>query len=196
MGPFVTIFDLIFVLVFLATLGSLLTAGILAASGRTKSALGIMRACSIGLGVYFTALIAVSFVQPQRVLQVGDVRCFDDWCISVEHVERTVENGNARYGVALRLISEAKRVSQRAPDAAVYLTDDQGRRYDPLPDPAQIPLGVLLHPGESLPTSRSFTLPEDAHQIGLIVNHGTGPANFIIGDEASIFHKRTIVKFP
>jgi hypothetical protein len=155
-----------------------------------------MRACSIGLAVYFTALIAVSFASPQRVLHLGDVRCFDDWCISVEHVDRTVENGNARYDVALRIASHALRVSQRALDATVYLTDDTGRRYDPAPDSHQIPLGVLLHPGESLPTSRAFTLPEDAHQVGLIANHGAGPASFVIGDEASFFHKRTIVKFP
>jgi hypothetical protein len=140
-----TLFELVFALTFVATVGSLLTAAILAAFGRFDRALGIMRACSIGLAVYFTALIAVSFASPQRVLHLGDVRCFDDWCISVEHVDRTVENGNARYDVALRIASHALRVSQRALDATVYLTDDTGRRYDPAPDSHQIPLGVLLH---------------------------------------------------
>jgi hypothetical protein len=192
MGPFVTLFDLLFALAFLASAGCLLTAVVLALRGRGTRALGILRIWAIGAAIYMTALVSVSFAQPRRVLHLGDLRCFDDWCITVENVLRS----GARYDVALRVSSRALRVSQRAPDAAVYLTDDRGRRYDPLPDASAVPLSVLLQPGESIPASRSFTVPEDARQVGLIVNHGTGPGSLVIGDEASLFHKRTIVRFP
>jgi hypothetical protein len=196
MGPFVTLFDLLFALVFLASAGCLLAAAFFAMRGRGPRALDLLRTWATGLALYMTALITVSFAQPQRVLHLGELRCFDDWCITVETVQRSADRGNARYDVALSVSSRALRVNQRALDAAVYLIDDHGRRYDPLPDASAVPLSVLLHPGESIPTSRTFTLPDDARQVGLIVNHGTGPANFVIGDEASLFHKRTIVRFP
>ena len=192
MGPFVTIFDLLFALVFLASAGCLLAAVVLALRGRGTRAMNVLRIWATGAAVYMTALVSVSFAQPRRVLHLGDLRCFDDWCITVENVQRS----GARYDVALRVSSRALRVSQRAPDAAVYLIDDRGRRFDPLPDTSAVPLSVLLHPGESIPASRSFALPEDARQVGLVVNHGTGPANFVIGDEASLFHKRTVIRFP
>jgi len=195
MGPIGTIFDLVFVLAFLASAGFLLTAAILALRGRGARALRVLRIWGTGAAVYFTALVAVSFASPQRVLQVGELRCWDDWCLTVQNVDRTVESGNARYTVGLRIVSRAGRVNQRAPDAAVYLTDDQGRRYDPVPAAGEIPLGVLLHPAESIDTSRTFVLPEHARNVGLIANHGSGPGNFIIGDEASFFHKRTVVRF-
>jgi hypothetical protein len=191
-----TVFDLLFVLVLLTSAGCLLAAAILALCGRAAGALHLLRIWGMGAAIYLTAVIVVSFTQPQHVLHVGDLRCWDDWCLTVEKVQRSAENGHARYDVALRLSSRALRVSQRALDAAVFLTDDRGRRYDPLPDDSAIPLSFLLHPGECIATSRTFTVPQDAGQIGLIADHGTGPGNFIIADEHSFFHKRTIVRFP
>ena len=196
MGPFVTLFDLVFALAFLASAASLLAAALFAIFRRGARALHILKIWAMSAAVYFTLLLAVSFAQPQHVLHVGDLRCWDDWCLTVENVRQSPENGRARYDVALRISSHALRVSQRALDAKVYLVDHQGRRYDPLPDDSAIPLNILLHPGESIPTSRTFTLPPDAREVGLIANHGVGPASFIIGDESSFFHKRTVVKFP
>jgi hypothetical protein len=192
----VTIFDLLFVLVFLATAGCLLTIAVLAIIGRGGGALHLLRIWATGAAIYFTALLSVSFAQPQRVLQLGEIRCLDDWCLTVDNAQRTAADGTARYVVSFTLSSQARRVSQRALDASVYLIDDSGRHYQPLPDPSAVPFDVLLHPGESIPTTRTFQLPEDARQVGLIVNHGSGPANFVIGDEHSFFHKRTIVKLP
>ncbi|HEY4365325.1 MAG TPA: hypothetical protein VGN17_30465 [Bryobacteraceae bacterium] len=196
MGPFTTIFDLVFALVLLASVASLLAAALFAIFRRGARALHVLKIWAMGAAVYLTLLLAVSFAQPQRVLHTGDLRCWDDWCMTVERVQRSTESGEARYDVALRISSRALRVNQRALDAKVYLVDDQGHRYSPVKDDSAIPLNVLLHPGESLPTARSFTLPEDARNVGLIANHGDGPGNFIIGDEASFFHKRTVVRFP
>jgi hypothetical protein len=196
MGPFVTVFDLLFALVLLTSVGCLLAAAILAIRKRGARALRVLKIWGTGAAIYFTALVAVSLASPQQVLQVGEPRCWDDWCMTVKNVQRSAGNGVARYHVALEVFSRAGRITQRARDASVILTDASGRHYDPEPDPAQIPLSVLLHPAESVDTSRVFVLPEDARQVGLIANHGTGPGNFIIGDEASFLHKRTIVRFP
>jgi hypothetical protein len=192
----VTIFDLLFLLVAFASVGCLLTCAVVAISGNHSRALRLLEFWGMGAAIYLMAILVVSFTEPQRVLRVGQLRCWDDWCLTVEKVERSSENGSARYDVALRISSRALRVNQRARDAAVFLTDDRGNRYAPQPDDSAIPLNFLLHPGESIPTQRTFTVPEDAAHIGLIADHGSGPANFVIGDEHSFFHKRTIVKFP
>ena len=51
--------------------------------------------------------------------------------------------------VDLRLSSEAKRVTQRANGAWIYTRDRNDTHYDPMASPAEVPLDVLLQPGES-----------------------------------------------
>jgi hypothetical protein len=126
-------------------------------------------------------------------MNLGELRCFDDWCISVEHADRQAST----YAVTFKLSSQARRVSQREKDLHVYLTDSQGRRFDPAPDPSAIPFDVLLGPGESVETTRSFTLPGDERHVGVMVAHEGSycfPGCFIIGDEVNPLHKRTIVR--
>jgi hypothetical protein len=87
------------------------------------------------------------------------------------------------YRVDLRLTSRARRVSQRENNVVVYLTDQQGRRYDPVADTAATPIHVLLQPQESVVASRSFLVPAEAKDLGLVVAHEGGfPIGwFIIG---------------
>jgi hypothetical protein len=131
------------------------------------------------------------------VLNVGDPWCFDDWCLSVEKVSRTSAPPEISYAVSLRIFSRARRVSQRAKGAWIFVIDGRGNRYAPEPDPSAVPLDVLLQPGESVATSRVFKVPVDTGEIGLITGHGGPgcfPGCFIIGDDSSLFHKRTFVR--
>jgi hypothetical protein len=134
-------------------------------------------------------------VAPQRVLHVGDPWCFDDLCLSVEHVSRTAAPAQVAYDVSLLIFSRARRVSQRANGAWVYAIDGRGNRYAPEPDTSSVSLDVLLQPGESIRTSRVFKVPAGAGELGLVTGHGPSwISNFIIGDEASLFHKRDFVR--
>jgi hypothetical protein len=195
----VTIFDFLFIAVVFASLATLLTAAIAAIRGHRAHALAILRKFAVCAIAYLSIVVVVALFSPQRVLNIGEPWCFDDWCLSVENVSRTPVPPLVSYNVSLRIFSQARRVSQRAKGAWICVIDQRGNRYAPEPDPSAVPLDVLLQPGESVTTSRLFKLPADAAGLGLITSHG-GPACFpgcfIIGDSASLFHKRTFVRLP
>lgn len=192
MGPINTPHDLVFALCFLTAAAILIAAAVQALSGHWRSALRLLTGWAIGVAVYFAALIAISLTTPRQVLRLGEARCFDDWCVTAERASREPTSDGAVITVGLRVWSRARRVYQSAPDSGVFLTDPQDRRWDPLPDPSATPFSVRLGPGEFVETSRKFRVPADAREIGLVVNHGGGPGNIVIGDEASMFHKRTM----
>jgi hypothetical protein len=192
-----TIFDLLFIAVFFASLATLITAAVTAIRGHRHQAVGILRRLGVCAIAYLTIVVVVALFSPQRVLNVGDPWCFDDWCLSVENVSRTPTPPLVSYDVSLHIFSQARRVSQRAKGAWIYMIDGRGNRYAPEPDQSPVPLDVLLQPGESVTTSRLFKLPANSGTLGLITGHGGPgcfPGCFIIGDDASLFHKRTFIR--
>jgi len=131
-------------------------------------------------------------VDGQLVYAIGDMQCFDDWCITVADAQRDATG--QRYDVSLRLSSRAKRVPQGEEGAVVYVTDSEGRRYNPLPDAAAVRFDYQLQPGESVVTRRSFQVPADARELGLIYAHEGGfPISWLIIGEGGWFGKRPIV---
>jgi len=162
--------------------------------------------------VYMSIEVCVALVLPQRIFQIGDMRCFDDWCISVEKVETAESIGREAHPsrgrfllVTLRVASHARRVRQSARDALVYLVDDAGNRYD-VDDAAQAvferlngqqtPLSAMLDPQTSFVTVRVFDIPPDLKGIGLAVRHGSWPGWFIIGDDGSFLRKTPVFVIP
>jgi hypothetical protein len=195
----VTIFDLLFIAVVFTSLAALITAAIAAIRGRRAHAIVILRKFGICVVAYLAIVVVVALFAPQRVLEIGDPWCFDDWCLSVENVIRTPAPPRVSYNISLRIFSQARRVSQRAQGAWMYVIDQRGNRYAPEPDASAVPLDVLLQAGDSVTTSRVFKLPAAAGGLGLITGHGGPgcfPGCFIIGDDASLFHKRTFVRLP
>jgi hypothetical protein len=193
-----TLFDLLFLLLVLASLVTLAIALLAAVRGRWSRALAIVRKFGFCLVAYLAIVAIVGFLSPQRVLRVGDPWCFDDWCLTVQNVAQAPVPPQVAYTVSLRLYSQARGISQRAKGAWIYVVDEQGHRYAPEPYPSATPLDVLLQPGESVTTTRTFKVPANAGKLGLITGHG-GPFNpgvIIIGDEASLLHKPTFVRIP
>jgi hypothetical protein len=190
-----TPFDLLFIALVLVSLGTLITAAVTALRRQGSRALRILGRLGICAAAYVGVVIVVALLAPQRVLNVGDPWCFDDWCLSVENVNRTAAPAEVTYDVSLRLFSRARRVSQRAMGAWVYAIDGRGNRYAPEPAPSSVPLDILLQPGESVRTSRVFKVPAGVGELGLITGHGpSGISTFIIGDQGSLFHKRTFIR--
>jgi hypothetical protein len=189
------IFDLLFILLFLATVAILLAAAVFALRGRHARALALLRRWAIGTAVYLGIVALTSVFWPRTVLQVGERQCFDDWCIAVENARRQPADGRTAYLVTFRLSSTARRVSQRELNLAVYLSDDGGRRYDPVQNQSDVPFNVLLGPQESAVAMRVFDFPSDAHPNGVVIKHEGGfPIGwFIIGYE-TWFHKPAIVR--
>jgi hypothetical protein len=190
-----SIFDLLFLGLFLTSVITLLTAAVLAIRKQRSRAVRTLRNYAICFAIYMSVVFVVALATPQRVYAVGEDRCFDDWCIAVEAADRAPAPAGVLYTVTLRLSSHAGRVSQREKGVRVYLTDGQGRRFNPTPDPAATPLDVLLEPGQAVRTKRVFLVPADAHDVGLTLSH-EGPGWFIIGDDGNPLHKHAVVRLP
>jgi hypothetical protein len=194
---FVTVFDLLFIASALAAIVSLLTAGALAIGGRGDRAVAIMKRLGFGVLAYAALVVIVAAATPQKLMKPGDPWCFDDWCLSVDGVTQMPTPVGNYYTVSLRVFSDAKRVPQRAKGAWVYLIDRRGVRYSPAPDNSQPPLDVLLQPGESIQTSRTFLVPNGVHELGLVTGHGGGYCSLvppIIGEAGCLFNKPTMVR--
>jgi hypothetical protein len=193
--PLMNIFEPLFLLLALVTVITLITTAVFAVGGRFARAGRTLRRLGIGAGVYFVIVIAVSIFSPPRVYHVGDAQCFDDWCITVVGAQWTSAAAIGRYEVRLRLSNRARRVPMGEKGTVVYLTDAQGRRYDPLPDGADVPLDVMLQPGTSIDATRRFDVPRDTPNLGLVYAHEGGfPIGWLIITEGGWFQKAPIVR--
>ena len=192
-----TIFDLLFLASALAAIVSLFVAAGAAIAGRGAKAIAILKRLGVAVGAYFVLVLIVAAATPQKVLNIGDPWCFDDWCLSVDTVTQKSVPSGLSYTISLHIFSDAKRVSQRANGAWIYLIDQRGSRYAPVPNPQETPLDVLLQPGESVQTSRNFLVPNGVHSLGLITGHGGPYCSLIppiIGDGGCLFNKPTMVR--
>jgi len=186
-----TLFDLLFLAIFLATAIVLIYAAYCSLRGRVAKAGKVVLGAAMFWAIYLGIVTAVSFAKPRRVLAIGERRCFDDWCLTVQRVEH-----GRPFKVTLRVYSDAKRVTQSAPDNRVFLEDEAGKRYPAGPENGQPPFSKMIGPGESYDTIREFDVPAGVKIVGLVVGHsGVGPGALIIGDDDAIFHKAAIVKF-
>jgi hypothetical protein len=128
---------------------------------------------------------------------MGDDQCADDWCIAVAGVQRTgMGDAGSAYDVTFRVSSRARRATQRERNVLVYLRDADNRRFDPHPSSEAPPFDVQLGPLQAVTTVRRFVVPPSAKDIGLIVTRSGFPFPdcCIIGADASLFHKKTIVR--
>jgi hypothetical protein len=190
-----SVFDLLFIVVFVSTLVAIVVIGVAAILGRRALARRIVAVLAAAIALYLSVVIVVSIATPRRVLPLGHEQCFDDWCVSVVDVKKKPAAGGALYTVAFRVISRARHRAQRGLNTVAYMIDDAGKRYDPLPSDA-VPFDVLLNPQQEVITERIFELPETAPNPVIVVSHGAGfPGWFIIGDANSLFHRPTVVQF-
>ena len=190
-----TIFDLLFIVLFLTAAGTLIFAAVAALRGRGARAFPILKRLALCTAAYVAVVYLATALLKQVVLQVGEPQCSDEWCIAVERVNRTPKGEVTVYDLTLRIFSRALRRAQRENIATdVYLVDGNWKRYDPIPRGDETPLNTLLQPGGEITTGRRFELPADAHDISLIVGRrAMFPICLIIG-ECGAFHKTPMVR--
>jgi hypothetical protein len=189
-----TVFDLVFIVLFFATVFTLLTAAVFAVRKQFHRAGRILLRLLVCGVVYFAIVIAVSLFSPRRIMKFGDRQCFDDMCVSVEGFKKQPGQAGVKYDVDLRLSNRGRGVAQRENGLVMYLTDDHGRRYDPAPDDSYKPFNTRLEPQESARLSRSFLVPEGAQAIGAVVTHEGGfPIGWLIIDYDTWFRKPPLV---
>ncbi len=192
-----TVFDLVFLVAALTSIVGLLVAVAMAAIGRRSKALGLVRVLAVFVVGYLCVSVTVAFLRPQRVLAVESPWCFDDWCLAVESMTERRTDQQVLHTFNLRIFSRARRVTQRASGAWIYLIDAQGHRYASTPAPNEIPLDVLLAPEESRRTARTFAMPESVRPVGFITGHGGDYCGvmtaLIIGNAGCLFGKPTMI---
>ena len=190
-----TIFELLFLLLSIAALVTVIASLIFAAHGQFDRAGKALLRLGICTAIYLAIVVGVSRFTPRKMHHVGDMQCFDDWCITVVEAHRSDPvDSQVGYDVTLRLSSRAKRVPMGEKGTVVYLTDAQGSRFDPEADSQQPSFDTLLQPGESITTLRHFRLPADTHEVGLIYTHEGGfPIGSLIIAESGWFLKSPIV---
>jgi len=210
------LFDLLFIALVLTTIIVLVIAIINMLYGRFRQAAKLLASLGVSLIIYLGIVAAVGLFSPQRMVAFGQDRCFDDWCVAVEDValvqalgqsEHLIQAKGTFYVVTLRLSNHARGREQRASSAAVHLIDGQGQQvgislegqaaYVEQNGPVAS-LTALIPVGQSFSTVQVFDLPPGADPIGLTVKHPVGfaPGLFIVGDEASLLHKPTIMRLP
>jgi hypothetical protein len=186
-----TIFDLLFLALAFSSVVTLLMTAVLALSGKGSRAAAILKTWGVCFAGYMTVVVMTSVFQPRREAAIGEALCSDDWCLAVVGAQRVPEG----YRVGLRIESRAGRVTQREYGVSVYLTDAEGRRWEPRVSAADVPFDVPIRPQQTIETARLFDLPAGVRLVGLVVRHGSGfPIGwFIIGYE-TWFRKPTIVR--
>lgn len=205
------IFELIFILGVLCSAAAVLFAAFQFLRGRRHNARRTLTRLAMALTAYLAIMIVVSLATPQRILPQGEARCFDEWCLSVDRVTGTDTVGSYKvaypvdvlYLIDVRISSRSRGRPQREVGVELYLLDSAGRRYDPDPEAERAlaaagragePLDHVVNPGESFIHRAAFRVPAHAHGLGL-AKSGSGPGVFIIGDDASLFHKRTVMRW-
>lgn len=189
------IFNLIFLAVFL-TFVLLLVIAVIAIMDRHQTRLRrVLQQLGFLVGIYLSILILVSIYSPQKILNAGDPQCSNGWCIAVEDVRRTYTDSLLSCTVTLRISNHPRSSKARSRNrVSISIIDNQGRYYNPDENPNAVPFNTLLQPGESVLTNRKFMLPKDANNLCLVINHSKFPNMLVIGNEQSLFHKRTVIR--
>lgn len=156
------------------------------------------------VAVYVPALLFTGLLMPRRIYAPGERRCWDDWCATAVRVAPATPStplpciaapGTRLWVAEIEVSSVAKRVRQRARDAAAELEDEQGARYQtcsaPLAQGGTSPntLSDSLDPGDSFSVLLPFRLPAKAQPAGIVLHHGAFPGVLIIGDDSSALHR-------
>ena len=189
------VYEPLFLLLALATAITLVTAIVLALAGRFRRAGRILLRLGIAAAVYMTIVIVVTLFVTPRIYRVGDEQCREDWCITVTSWRRPVDASTDTLEISLRLSSRARRVAMGERGTVIYLVDGDQRRFDPLPNPTELPFSFVLQPGQAVETTRRFRVPTDARNLGVIyTNEGGLPINWFIITEGGWFMKKPIVE--
>lgn len=201
-------FDLLAIVSFLLTVGALVRIGYFLVRKRTASASKTAARIAAFLAIYAAILVVVSLISPRKVLAVGQVRCFDEWCITVTEASRQPSIGEVRatgifYVVTVRVSSRSRGRRQRETNVCTHLTDSSGRRFDvssagqnalQRAGLAGEPLTSFVDPGGSFEGRLAYDVPQDASDVGFVKTGCGWLPNPIISDPDSFLHRPTVVR--
>ena len=205
-----SVFDLLFIGCFFATLGNGVWIAGLLLRRRWKDA----RRHSIRLGaaiaLYMLVVFSVGQLSTRRILAPNELLRYDDWCLGVQKTtftdalgETHAEAGKRFLVVTLKAISTARRAQAAPKGALAYVLDEADARFDVSKraqtafenvNGAQPELTTRLDPHGSFLTSQVYEVPRAANELFIGHRHGSGsrfPGMFIIGTG---FRRATVIR--
>ncbi|WP_263375433.1 hypothetical protein [Granulicella aggregans] len=148
-------------------------------------------------GAYLLTLLAVSTLQRQRVVAIGQDQCFGAMCFRVTAVDEVpgLVAGSTDRVVRVH-IAVANHGNSAAEEGAIraYLLDSRGRQWFALPGLSGNRLTSRVSGRSEIISQPMFGVANDATGLGLVLTHGSWqPRQFIVGDSDSLAHRPTIV---
>lgn len=144
----------------------------------------------IFITIYLPLLVIFSLFSKENILSLNQDKCFDEWCVSVQNVEKRTVDSSDLYKITLKVSNKGRGRTQRPDHPHLYLQDSQGKNYETLSNEGR-PLNDQIEAQTSFETYLNFELPKNA-KGKLVITEGGGPTLVIIGDEQSLFHKKTV----
>jgi len=203
-----TLYELVFILLFLGSVISLLLSAFLRRRGASRN---ILVALASVWGVYLVILAVTDVLSSQKVFKVGEEQCFDEICFAVADVQTMPEQAlnpagttaSRLYVVKIRVISHSRGRAQseaglrgRLYDGDTYINVSEAvqKAYDA--QHVESPkLTQRMAPGESTLVVLVFEVPQRITHAALTLDHGFTPGYFVIG-ESPFFHKPDIHQLP
>lgn len=138
-----------------------------------------------GAWVLYAAIIAATGLSSaERLISLGSIECFDDWCASVT---RATTVGTI-VTLDVRIMNEAKRAAQTPDHPKLVLIESTGAAHLPV---AETPpaLDSRVKAGETFATQLRFKIGRGAVATRALLTEGSGPP--LIGDQNAFLHKKT-----
>jgi hypothetical protein len=206
----VTAYELLFILLFLASAAAVVIGVILWITKERRTATRILLSLAAVWGIYLVALGTSDALARQRVTRAGDDLCFDEMCFAVVGVQTQTQPSSSGlpakprstlYVITVRVTSRSLGRPQaegglRArlyKDARFFNISERSQQAYDAQHGATPKLTQKLDPGESILSVLVFDLPSDITTPALTLDHGFTPGYFIIG-ESPFFHKPDILQ--
>jgi hypothetical protein len=204
-----TIYELIFILLFLGSLAGLLLSALL---WRTTTSRKILISLATVCSIYLLILVVSDIFSSQKVFNPGEDECFDEMCVAVVGNQTIPAQAlDPSSGTAARKFTAVTiRISNHSLGRAESEGGLRGRLYEGgayinVSDFAQkaydahhgerVSLTQKISSGESTFSVLVFEVPQQMLHPSLTFDHGFTPGYFVIG-ESPFFHKPDIHQLP
>jgi hypothetical protein len=203
-----TLYELVFIFLFLGSVISLFLSAFLRRKGGTRKIL-------IGLvsvwGAYLVILAITDVLSSQKLFKVGEEQCFDEMCFAIadaqtmpaQTLDPSAPTASTLYVVKVRVTSHSRGRAQgegglrgRQYDNSTYINVSEAAQqaYD-AQHGGSPKLTQKIAPGESILSVLVFEVPQGIMHPALALDHGFTPGYFVMG-ESPFFHKPDIHQLP
>lgn len=161
----------------------------------------IPQACRIFAWIlipYTIALVMVALLTPGTIVSIGDIYCWDSWCLGIQQVNAVPQGENILYTAEVRIVSDHSKPSRVPVEVAKSffdVHDERGRSFPLLQNASFNDADVTLSHGESVRSSLSFLAPATARELYLLGHDGGPPWVYLaIGSDLAPFHRRALLR--